>query len=57
MNRQPSNSSARRRRGAFTLPEAARIADGLRFAWKVWPLGEDILIDVALDRVKPEVCA
>jgi len=41
---------------AFTLPEAARIADGLRFAWKVWPLGEDILCDVALDRAKPAVC-
>lgn len=42
---------------AFTLPEAARIADGLRFAWKVWPLGEDILCDIALDRVQPGMCA
>lgn len=40
---------------AFTLPEAARIADGLRFGWKVWPLGEDILCDVALDRARPKV--
>lgn len=42
---------------AFTLPEAARIADGLRFAWKVWPLGEDVLCDITLDRVTPGVCA
>jgi diaminohydroxyphosphoribosylaminopyrimidine deaminase / 5-amino-6-(5-phosphoribosylamino)uracil reductase len=42
---------------AFSLPEAARIADGLRFAWKVWPLGEDILCDVTLDRARPQVCA
>jgi riboflavin-specific deaminase-like protein len=41
---------------AFTLPEAARISDGLRFAWRVWPLGEDILVDVALDRVQPRIC-
>jgi diaminohydroxyphosphoribosylaminopyrimidine deaminase/5-amino-6-(5-phosphoribosylamino)uracil reductase len=41
---------------AFTLPEAARIADGLRFGWTVWPLGQDILCDVALDRAKPEIC-
>lgn len=42
---------------AFSLPEAARIADGLRFAWTVHPLGEDILCDVALDRARPPVCA
>ncbi|HEV7267419.1 MAG TPA: RibD family protein [Falsiroseomonas sp.] len=42
---------------AFTLPEAMRIADGLRVAWKVWPLGEDILCDIALDRMKPGVRA
>jgi diaminohydroxyphosphoribosylaminopyrimidine deaminase/5-amino-6-(5-phosphoribosylamino)uracil reductase len=41
---------------AFTLPEAQRIADGLRVAWRVWPLGEDILCDVALDRATPGVC-
>jgi riboflavin-specific deaminase-like protein len=41
---------------AFSLPEATRIADGLRFAWTVWPLGEDILVDVALDRARPKVC-
>ncbi|WP_333779740.1 RibD family protein, partial [Falsiroseomonas oryzae] len=42
---------------AFSLPEAARIGDGLRFAWRVWPLGEDILCDVALDRARPGLCA
>jgi riboflavin-specific deaminase-like protein len=41
---------------AITLPEARRIADGLRVAWRVWPLGEDILCDVALDRARPGVC-
>lgn len=41
---------------AITLPEAARIADGLRVGWRVWPLGEDILADVALDRARPAVC-
>jgi riboflavin-specific deaminase-like protein len=41
---------------AFTLPKAARIADGLRFGWTVHPLGADILLDIALDRVKPGVC-
>ncbi|PHK96288.1 riboflavin biosynthesis protein RibD [Pseudoroseomonas rhizosphaerae] len=42
---------------AFTLPEAARIADGLRFAWAVHPLGEDVLFDIALGRARPAVCA
>ena len=41
---------------AFSLPQAARIADGLRVRWTVWPLGQDILCDVALDRAKPEIC-
>jgi len=41
---------------AFTLPPAARIEDGLRFTWRVWPLGEDILCDVALGRARPKVC-
>jgi riboflavin-specific deaminase-like protein len=40
---------------AFTLPEAARIADGLRFGWTVHPLGEDILCDILLDRAAPKV--
>ena len=42
---------------AFTLPEAARIADGLRFAWTVHSLGPDVLFDIALDRARPGVCA
>ncbi|MDO9707097.1 RibD family protein [Paracraurococcus lichenis] len=42
---------------AFTLPEAACIADGLRFAWTVHPLEPDVLFDIALDRVRPGVCA
>jgi riboflavin-specific deaminase-like protein len=41
---------------AFSLPPATRIADGLRFPWKIWPIGEDILCDAALDRARPEVC-
>jgi riboflavin-specific deaminase-like protein len=40
---------------AFTLPEAARIADGLRFGWTVHRLGEDLLCDIVLDRTKPKV--
>jgi hypothetical protein len=31
----------------------ARIADGLRFAWRVHDIAPDILIDAALDRAKP----
>ncbi len=41
---------------AFTLPEAARIADGLRFAWTVHSLDPDVLFDIALDRARPGVC-
>ena len=41
---------------AFTLPEAARIADGLRFAWTVHTLDPDVLFDIALDRARPGVC-
>ena len=41
---------------AFTLPEAARIADGLRFAWTVHTLDPDMLFDIALDRARPGVC-
>jgi riboflavin biosynthesis pyrimidine reductase len=42
---------------AFTLPEAARIADGLRFSWGVHDISPDVLLDIALDRAKPGVCA
>jgi riboflavin-specific deaminase-like protein len=41
---------------AFTLPPAARIADGLRFAWSHHAIGEDVLFDIALDRARPAVC-
>lgn len=41
---------------AFTLPEAARIADGMRFAWRHYNLGEDVLFDIALDRARPGMC-
>lgn len=41
---------------AFTLPEAARIADGLRFAWTPHALGSDMLFDIALGRARPSVC-
>ncbi|MGG5886225.1 RibD family protein [Falsiroseomonas sp. HC035] len=38
---------------AFTLPEAACIGDGLRFRWTPHVIGDDMLFDIALDRVKP----
>jgi len=41
---------------AFTLPEAARIADGLRFSWTCHALDPDVLFDIALDRARPQVC-
>jgi riboflavin-specific deaminase-like protein len=40
-------------RPAFTLPEVPSIADGLRFEWRVWPMGKDILCDIRLDRAAP----
>ncbi|TPG59569.1 RibD family protein [Roseomonas nepalensis] len=44
-------------RSAFILPEASRIADGLRFAWTSYPLeGGDILLDIPLARCRPRVC-
>ncbi|WP_376092477.1 RibD family protein [Roseomonas sp. CCTCC AB2023176] len=44
-------------RPAFTLPEAARISDGLRFAWTSYPLeGGDVLFDIPLNRARPLVC-
>jgi diaminohydroxyphosphoribosylaminopyrimidine deaminase/5-amino-6-(5-phosphoribosylamino)uracil reductase len=42
---------------AFSLPEAARIADGLRFSWTVHEISPDVLLDIALDRARPGVCA
>ncbi|UFN50013.1 RibD family protein [Roseomonas sp. OT10] len=43
-------------RAAFSLPTATRIADGLRFAWTVHPLGQDVLFDIPLDRARPGAC-
>jgi diaminohydroxyphosphoribosylaminopyrimidine deaminase/5-amino-6-(5-phosphoribosylamino)uracil reductase len=43
-------------RPAFTLPEAARISDGLRFAWTHRVIGDDLLFDIALNRARPGVC-
>lgn len=40
---------------AFTLPQATRIADGMRFAWTVHPLGSDVLMDIPLDRSRPRI--
>jgi riboflavin-specific deaminase-like protein len=42
---------------AFTLPEAARIADGLRLQWTPRALEpDDVLFDIALNRARPAVC-
>lgn len=38
---------------AFTLPDVARIADGLRFEWEVHRIPPDILLDIPLDRMRP----
>jgi riboflavin-specific deaminase-like protein len=43
-------------RMGFTLPTAERIDQGLRFGWRVWPLGADILCDITLDRARPATC-
>ncbi len=42
---------------AFALPEAATPADGLRFGWTVHPLGDDLLLDIPLGRVRSRCCA
>jgi diaminohydroxyphosphoribosylaminopyrimidine deaminase / 5-amino-6-(5-phosphoribosylamino)uracil reductase len=41
-------------RPAFSLPEVPSIADGLRFDWRVWPMGKDLLCDIQLDRAAPK---
>jgi diaminohydroxyphosphoribosylaminopyrimidine deaminase / 5-amino-6-(5-phosphoribosylamino)uracil reductase len=38
---------------AFTLPEAVRIDQGLRFRWTPHTIGDDMLFDIALDRARP----
>ncbi len=42
---------------AFTLPAPARPADGMRLAWTAYRLGTDLLLDIALDRARPPLCA
>ena len=41
---------------AFTLPEAAAPADGLRFDWSVHGSVDDVLLDIPLHRARPGVC-
>lgn len=42
---------------AFTLPEATRIEQGIRFLWTPHVIGEDLLLDIALHRARPGICA
>jgi diaminohydroxyphosphoribosylaminopyrimidine deaminase / 5-amino-6-(5-phosphoribosylamino)uracil reductase len=41
---------------AFTLPEASTPSDGLRCTWTVHRLGDDVLLDIPLQRARPAVC-
>lgn len=41
---------------AFTLPEATRISDGLRFTWTPHAIGDDLLLDIEIGRTRPGVC-
>jgi riboflavin biosynthesis pyrimidine reductase len=41
---------------AFTLPVVRTPAQGLRLAWQVHRLGEDLLFDIPLGRARPPVC-
>jgi riboflavin-specific deaminase-like protein len=38
---------------AFTLPGVARPEHGMRLAWSVHRLGEDLLLDIAVNRARP----
>jgi riboflavin biosynthesis pyrimidine reductase len=40
----------------FSLPCPARPEDGLRLAWTLHRLGEDLLFDIPLDRAQPPAC-
>ena len=40
----------------FTLPCPGRPADGMRLDWTAHRLGEDLLLDVALNRARPPAC-
>ncbi len=41
---------------AFSLPEAERVDQGLRFRWTPHVIGEDLLLDIPLDRARPGIC-
>lgn len=40
----------------FTLPAPTEPDDGMRFSWTVHAVGEDILLDVSIDRALPPMC-
>ncbi len=42
---------------AFRLPPVARPEDGMRLAWTMHKLGEDVLFDIAVNRARPQVGA
>lgn len=42
---------------AFSLPPVARPEDGMRLAWTMHKLGEDVLFDIAVNRARPPACA
>ena len=42
---------------AFRLPPVARPEDGMRLAWTMHRLGDDVLFDIAVDRARPRVPA
>jgi riboflavin-specific deaminase-like protein len=42
---------------AFTLPGVARPEHGMRLDWSLHRLGEDILLDIAVNRARPPACA
>ena len=42
---------------AFTLPGVARPEHGMRLDWSVHQLGDDLLLDIAVNRTRPSGCA
>jgi diaminohydroxyphosphoribosylaminopyrimidine deaminase/5-amino-6-(5-phosphoribosylamino)uracil reductase len=42
---------------AFTLPGVARPEHGMRLDWSLHRLGEDLLLDIAVNRARPPACA
>lgn len=40
-------------RASFVLPQVDRISDALRCPWAVYPLGDDILVDMRIDGARP----